>query len=104
MKASTKANIILRRYPYVELLVANSRSIRPSSTRSMAASCQRDERLLALSGSGQMVNSQTNFSMALQDRKNGENTDQFTEYGPVLSQKCKLSQPSSTSAAKVHGN
>lgn len=55
----------------------------------MAACCQRDERLLAPSGSGQMANLRTNFSMALQDRKNGENTDQFIEFGPVLSQKCK---------------
>lgn len=53
-------NIILRGFLYAELLVANWVSIRPSSARSMAVSCQRDERLLVLSGSGLMASLQTN--------------------------------------------
>lgn len=60
IRESTETKSIIRRYLYEEFLVANSDSIRPSSTLSMAACCQRDERLLALSGNGRMANLQTN--------------------------------------------
>lgn len=55
-----ETHIILRGFLFAELLVANWVSVRPSSAHSMAVSCQRDERLLVLSGSGLMVSLQTN--------------------------------------------